>query len=634
MKAVLPLLVALAGMLLASERLGSQQPPPPRFRGGVELVQLDVAVLDRNRRPVPNLTAADFTILEDGKPRPIVAFKELTAPDPDGSLVPWMREVAPDVRTNSTEGLRLFLLVLDDVSAAGGTDELAVVDTVKTIARAFVDRLGPLDQACVLFTGDNRRSLDFTSDRQALLESIEKFHGTAVPPYLRMLYPAGVVEKAADSMVAASHRRKAMIYIGNGLRVAVDPSQQFAQFGVDTGGMAGAQQQSVSQAMLAVERAQRANVSIYTINPRGLEVYGNAASRDAINSADDALHSVANMTGGFAVTNTNSFSAQVAQIFRETGTYYLLAFQSAYTDTKFHRVKVEMRRPDVSVRARTAFQAIRPDAARAAPPIFKAIAGILPNPDMYMRTALAPFGVAERRGGTELKMSAVTIALGLSQPGSPERVSHVIDLISTAFTREGKPMGNRRQTARLTLRPSQEDARYEILTRLDLKPGRYQLRFATHNAALEKSGSVYVDVDVPDFAKEKLSLSGVVLAADPSLPAAGAEVLGGIAPVTPTTQRSFSAQDKVTVFLRAYQGGNKTPNRVAIRTTIRDDRDAIVFESDTSLDPTAFSGPRQADIRFALPLGTLKPGAHLLTVEAAIDPRITATRQVRFTIRD
>ena len=85
-----------------------------------------------------------------------------------------MREVAPDVRTNSAEGLRLFLLVLDDVSAAGGTDELAVVDTVKQIARAFIDRLGPLDQACVLFTGDNRRSLDFTSDRQALLDSVEQ----------------------------------------------------------------------------------------------------------------------------------------------------------------------------------------------------------------------------------------------------------------------------------------------------------------------------------------------------------------------------------------------------------------------------------------------------------------------------
>ena len=635
MKAGLPLIVALAGIVTAGAPLRSQQPPPsPTFRGGVELVQLDVAVLDRNRRPVPNLTAADFTILEDGKPRPIVAFQELTAPDPDGSLVPWMREVAPDVRSNSAEGLRLFLLVLDDVSVAGPVDELAVVDNVKTIARAFIDRMGPLDQACVLFTGDNRQSLDFTGDRQALLASVNKFHGTAVPGILRAIYPASVVKRAAESMIAASHRRKAMIYIGNGLRVAVDPGETFAQIGVNTGGMQGVQQQAVTEAQQAIAQAQRANVSIYTVNPRGLEAYGDDASRTAINSANDALESVANVTGGFAVTNTNSFSAQVAQIFRETGTYYLIGYQSAFTDSKFHRVKVELRQPGFNVRARNAVQAIRPENRKPAPAVFKAIAGILPNPEMYMRTALASFGVAERPGAAGLKMGAVTIALGLSQPASRERVSHVIDLIATAFTREGKPIAHRRQTARLTLRPSEGDARYEILSRLDLKPGRYQLRFATHNAALDKSGSVYVDVEVPDFAKDKLSLSGVVLAANPALPAAGADLLGGVTPVTPTTQRSFSATDKVTVFLRAYQGGDKQPRPVAVRASIRDDRDSVVFRSDIPLEPGAFTATRQADIRFPLPLATLKPGPHLLTVEALVDEKAAATRQVRLTIRE
>lgn len=101
----LGLALALAGCAVAI----AQQPPPqpPRFRGGVDLIQIDVAVLDAHRRPVPDLTAADFTVLEDGKPQPIVAFEELGAPDPDGSLVPWMREVAPDVRTNSADGRRV-----------------------------------------------------------------------------------------------------------------------------------------------------------------------------------------------------------------------------------------------------------------------------------------------------------------------------------------------------------------------------------------------------------------------------------------------------------------------------------------------------------------------------------------------
>lgn len=76
MRRHLELLVALASAAVitaAQER--------PVFRTGVEVIQLDVSVLDKDRRPVRGLTAHDFTIFEDGKPQKVLAFNAIDIPD-------------------------------------------------------------------------------------------------------------------------------------------------------------------------------------------------------------------------------------------------------------------------------------------------------------------------------------------------------------------------------------------------------------------------------------------------------------------------------------------------------------------------------------------------------------------------
>src|SRR5512147_2804867 len=95
--------VGLAGMPLACVAVWAQAPArPPSFKTGVQLVRIDVSVLDDKRQPVRGLQASDFTVIEDGQPRPIRAF---TAVD-HAPAVAAARPIAPlpahDVATNRT----------------------------------------------------------------------------------------------------------------------------------------------------------------------------------------------------------------------------------------------------------------------------------------------------------------------------------------------------------------------------------------------------------------------------------------------------------------------------------------------------------------------------------------------------
>src|SRR5688500_1169034 len=133
-------LKAVAGALLTIAALSASQAPAPtpQFRSGVDLVHLDISVLDRNRRPVRGLTPADFTILENGKPQEIAMFKAVDIPDPEPPSAPWIREVAPDVRTNDgIEERRLFLLLLDDATIQS---DVAAVNNARDIAHKVIDR--------------------------------------------------------------------------------------------------------------------------------------------------------------------------------------------------------------------------------------------------------------------------------------------------------------------------------------------------------------------------------------------------------------------------------------------------------------------------------------------------------------
>jgi hypothetical protein len=258
-------------------------------------------------------------------------------------------------------------------------------------------------------------------------------------------------------------------------------------------------------------------------------------------------------------------------------------------------------------------------------PLATAMAGFLPKGDVPMRATAIPFALP---GTSE---AGVAIVARVQQPPTPTRVTQQVELLTTAFDPDGKPRGSRRQTARVTMLPSDSSvAEYEVLSRIDLKPGRYNLRIAAHNTAIEKSGSVFFDLDVPDFRKDGLWMSGVALTSRHGLAAAPPGALADLLPVVPTTVREFLADDEVAAFFQVVQGGRRPATPVRLEWRIVDAGDTVVHQASDTLETAMFSAARLAEYQFQLPLDRLAPGGYLLRIEVTAADR-TAGRDIRFT---
>jgi hypothetical protein len=142
---------------------------------------------------------------------------------------------------------------------------------------------------------------------------------------------------------------------------------------------------------------------------------------------------------------------------------------------------------------------------------------------------------------------------------------------------------------------------------------------------------LYHDVDVPDFSRDAVSLSGILLTAPMGPPSAPREGLKGLLPVKPTTRRQFSGAEQASAFFRIYQGGKAAVASVPLRVRIANEQEELVMDRTTHVAPQTFDAQRTADITIALPLVRLPKGSYLLTVEAG--PKADVKRQVRFEVR-
>jgi hypothetical protein len=230
--------------------------------------------------------------------------------------------------------------------------------------------------------------------------------------------------------------------------------------------------------------------------------------------------------------------------------------------------------------------------------------------------ATAAMFAAPGRGRTEV------IITGHLQRPDPGEVA----LTTTSYDLDGKPHGMQRQT--MTLTPAPGSRGPDLLSHLPLLPGRYMIRVAAEHG--EKSGQVFIDVDVPDFAKAPLSMSGFLVQRAPTPPVQD-PAIASLIPIAPTTLRTFAAGDEVTMFARVYQGGKGKLVPVQMSAKVTNAHGDAASHQDLVLDAEQFGEMRAADYRVQLPIANLEPGDYLFEVEAKSGAPLVR-RTVRFSI--
>ncbi len=648
--------------VVVSVPAGRQLPPvePQTFRTGVDAVQLDVSVLDADRRPVRGLTAADFTILEEGKPRRLLAFSAIDLPPlPPESPSP-ADAVQPDVTRNDLPPGRLVVILIDPfVERPGESRGLPMSPaTLRATAQRIVDSLGPGDLAAVGHTIYGVPQ-NFTTDKSRLKRAIDS---SAYGTNRRPEFPGQPVEwgnchcgvcrleaitSIANALRTEPQRRKTVFYIGERFRLAPVP------------GPCNSYLKPATETM--VRATQLANVTVHTVDPNALEttnvhagdsfdpatpVSGQAIQQEEMNRASliarqQAIRTVADWTGGRTIVNTNDPQNSVRPILDESSSYYLLAFEATDVkgDGRFHPITVKVNRPGVQVRTRAGYYADAVTSARTGTvgaPLEALSGALLPERGLPMSVSTATF-----RGpsGTPVVLLTTGVRAGAAprggqplakQDGTPQ--FEPIEILTSAYRDGQKEVDWQRQRLSIALpEAGPGELRYESVSTLALKPGTYELRVVSRHERAGIVGSVYTFVDVPDFASEKITVAGPMLFDTHAPTATPPEALGGLVDKAPTTRRDFTIADDVSARVRVYQGhqGKLVPVAVVFR-VLKGEREVTATESPLGGDQFTASGA--ADATYSLPLNVLDPGTYVLHVDASASGK-AIRRDVRFTVR-
>jgi Ca-activated chloride channel family protein len=283
--------------LLAGSLLVSAQEPQPIFKSSVRTVPIYATVVDASGRLVPDLTQADFSILDNGKPIDVSLFSNESQP--------FTAVVMLDTSASMTANLKLL----------------------NRAAEQFLLRLLPVDKAQVgAFNDKIQLSGTFTNNRDELIGALNDLY-FGNPTRLNDGIAAGL-----DALQGIEGRRVVLVF--------TDGEDTSSRLSFKT----------------VLERSRDEEVMVYSIGLEseyfnGMRVVRSKPSRD--------LRKISDETGGgyFELQKTADLAPTFTRVAQELRSQYLIGFAPSALDGKVHKLEVRVARAGMTVRARKSYLA-------------------------------------------------------------------------------------------------------------------------------------------------------------------------------------------------------------------------------------------------------------------------------------
>jgi VWFA-related protein len=587
----------------------ARQPQLPVFRAATQYVVLDVIVRDKDDRPVTDLTKDDFLITEHDVPEKVSDFAYISIPVGDRPVNLDVPPPPSDVASNgeASQNSRALVIAVDDTVLRPQD-----IVPVKRVIAEFIRTLSPDDHVALTYIGHSNLGHDFTNDAGELMASVRLKEALGLPPLGPQSPAIRSLEFIVKTLAEARQTRRAVIVITSR---ACSPLP-----------FSGPPTMDNDRCLDLIERAKRADVAFYTIDPRLFP--------DESNPDDDhSMKTLASATGGRAFTRLSDPLSGVQAIMADNGSYYLLGFypDPILNDGKFHDVHVAVKRPGLRVRARPGYMAgddKPPRASTATRDLTGKLGAGIDDPSVPIRAVVTP--IAAGPNGTR---ALVTVEVAYALPETAKAIDDELRVGILSLTPDAKITRSFQRPIAFSGPWKPAGAGVLVINEvIDLPHRPLSLRIGVTSRALARTGTAHLYVDVPDFGDNDLQLSQLVLGSTGTIAEAssGIEFIRPFVPFQPTTARTFSPADTVRVFANAFWKSDDEAVTADISV-----KGAPAFTTRTVTLPgrAIKDGHRQATLDTTLPLKDLAPGSYVLHVEVHAAKRKPAARDVPFEVK-